>query len=109
MFRGLPGSDTVLKAATVDHVNGMPTWNDHGSSLALGRLLAWRGVFAHEMLIEPGNRAPDGVDLVLTFHEAVTFIRVIVNIHGASFLLKDIDDLLRLLLRHARVIIALQH
>jgi len=41
------------KPTLLDHVNGMPTWNDHGSSLALGRLLAWRGVFAHEMLMIP--------------------------------------------------------
>ncbi len=39
----------------------------------------------------------------------MTFIRVIVNVHDAAFFLEDIDNLLRLLLRHARIIVALQH
>ena len=75
----------------------------------MSRLVLWCGACSHEILIEPGDGAPDGVNLVLAFHEAMTFIRVIVNIHDPAFFLEDIDNLLRLLLRHARIIVALQH
>ena len=80
-----------------------------GSSFALDSLLTCCGALNHQVLIEPGDRAPDGVDLILAFHEAVTFIRVIVDVYNAAFFFEDIDDLLRLLLRYARIVVALQH
>jgi hypothetical protein len=64
---------------------------------------------SHEILIEPGDGAADGVNLVLAFHEAVTFIRIIVNIYDPAFFLEDVYDLLRLLLGNARVVVALKH
>src|ERR1700746_3935321 len=71
-------------------------------------LVLWCWGLSHEILIEPGDGAADGVDLVLTFHEAVAFIRVIVNVHGPAFFLEDVYNLLRLLLGNARVIVALK-
>jgi hypothetical protein len=43
-------------------------------------------------LIEPSDGAPDRVNLVLALHEAMTFIRVIVNLHDPAFFLEDIDN-----------------
>src|SRR5215831_13638155 len=88
----------------------------HGSTYGLPRhprrtgrvgLLLWCGRLTHKILIEPGDGAPDGVNLVLAFHEAMTFIRVIVNIYDPAFFLEDVYDLLRLLLGDARVVVAL--
>jgi hypothetical protein len=58
-------------------------------------------------MIEPSDRTPDCVYLVLAFHETVTFIWVIMNIDHVAFFLKDIDNLLRFLLGHAWIIVAL--
>jgi len=70
---------------------------------SLGRLVVRSGALSHEIMIEPSDRTPDRVDLVLTFHKTVAFIGVIVDIHDAAFFLEDIDNLLRLLLRHTRI------
>ena len=83
---------------------GTDSWLVHRAGLVL-----WCWGLSHEILIEPGDGAADGVNLVLAFHEAVTFIRVIVNIYDPAFFLEDVYDLLRLLLRNARVVVALKH
>jgi hypothetical protein len=79
------------------------------SLLSLSCLVRCCGALPHKILVEPSDRAPDRVNLVLSFHEAVTFIGMLVNVHRPAFFLKDIDDLLRLLLRHARIVVALEH
>jgi hypothetical protein len=72
-------------------------------------LVLWCLGLSHEILIEPGDGAADGINLVLAFYEAVTFIRVIVNIYDPTFFLEDVYDLLRLLLGDARVVVTLKH
>ena len=72
-------------------------------------LILWCWRLSHEILIEPVDGAADGINLVLAFHEAVTFIRVIVNIYDPAFFLEDVYDLLRLLLGNTRVVVALKH
>src|SRR5438128_10643797 len=64
-------------------------------------------VHSFQIAIEPVDHPPDGVDLVLALHEAVTLVGVIVDIDGLAGVFQDRDHLLRFFLRHADVVVAL--
>src|SRR5690242_2938479 len=64
---------------------------------------------AFQVLVEPLERAADGVDLVFAFREAVPFLRVVLHFNGFARLLHGFHQLVGLLLRDADVAFALEH
>ncbi len=65
--------------------------------------------FPLQILVEPRNCSLQRVDLVFAFGEAVTFSRIVVGVHRASFFLQNLYYLLGFFLRHANIVLALQH
>ncbi len=67
---------------------------------------SWRTL---QILIEPLHRAPDRADLIFALAETMAFVRIVVRVNGLAVLLEKLDDLGRLFLGHAWIIIPLQH
>ena len=61
------------------------------------------------MTVEPTDGAQGGIDLVLALEEAVPFIGVVADVDRLAEPPQRRDHLLGLELRHADVVVALQH
>src|ERR1700691_545426 len=62
-----------------------------------------------QIAIEPVNRSPDGVDLIFALGKTVAFVRIVMNVHGLSSILKNLDDLFGFFFWYADIVIALKN
>src|SRR5436190_6319015 len=62
-----------------------------------------------QVLVEPVNRAPQRVNLVLSLGEAVPLVGIVMSIHDLASFLESRDSLLCFLGRIANIIFSLQN